>query len=894
MNRIIITLCIGLGFLCFKTSAQKVVLEGKVSDSINNPLELANVIAINKNSGAMASYGITDEQGRYKLNLDRDSLYILRASYLGFETWEASFKASNNAKKDIALKASENQLDGVTVVEDFPVTISGDTITYNTDSFTTGKEKKLEDVLEELPGFEIDDEGQIKVQGKDVSKVLVEGKEFFDGDTKMATKNIPANAVDKVQVLRDFNEIGPLSGVNDSDALALNIKLKDGKKNLWFGDISTGLGPEERYLAHPNIFYYSPKFNVNFIGDLNNIGEQAFTLQDYFRFNGGLSSLTKRSGSSLNLSNDEVGLSLLQNNRAQNIDSKLAALNFNYNPNKKISFSGFGIVTGVDTKLSSISQRTYIRQEGDNNELLTSDIKQKNTSGLLKLSTTYTPNAKWHVNYDAFVKNSDINDNNLLNSNFATFSNTINSTRTREPFSIQQVLNAFYANNDKNIFSLESNHLYKRQRPNYGLLTEQTPFMGSLSLNGESPFDLFQDKEIFTNSFDLEFNYYRVLNETNHISFKSGISLNNQSLNSELTELVDSNRETVGSNGEYVNDTEFNFQDIYFGLGYRVKFGKLTVSPGLNLHNYRIDNTQQNEITELDKVLLLPGLNSRYAFNSTQSLQFRYAVEAQFPDIQNLVAARELRGYNSLFTGNRNLKNEWYHNASLNYSNFSMFNFTTIYGGITYQKRYESIGNTVNFIGLDRISSPINLDTPNENFSLFGTFEKRFPLWKTKLESRLSLNKFNTVVDNVANFNQSFNQTYKLAFETRFREAPNAEVGFKKQLNKYSSLDIANTFITNSPYANIEAFFLKGFAITADYEYNDYKNRDGGVSSTYDFFNAALYYQKENSKWEFKISGMNLLNTTTIRQDSFSNNLISTLEYAVQPRYFLASIKYEL
>lgn len=894
MNRIIKSLCIGLGFLCYNVNAQKVTLEGKVSDSINNPLELANVIAIKESNGAIASYGITDEKGRYKLNLDKDSLYLLRASYLGFETWEEQFKASGDLKKDIVLSASPNQLDGVTVVEDFPVTISGDTITYNTDSFTTGKEKKLEDVLEELPGFEINDEGQIKVQGKDVSKVLVEGKEFFDGDTKMATKNIPANAVDKVQVLRDFNEIGPLSGVNDSDALALNIKLKDGKKNLWFGDVSAGVGPEDRYLAHPNIFYYSPKFNVNFIGDLNNIGEQAFTLQDYFRFSGGLSSLARRSGSSLNLSSDEIGLSLLQNNRARNIDSKLAALNFNYNPSKKISFSGFGIVTGIDTKLSSISQRTYIREDGNNNELLTSDIEQKNTSGLFKFSTTYTPNAKLHVNYEAFVKNSDINDENQLNSTFSTFSNEIRSTRTREPFSVQQVLNAFYANNDKNIYSLESNYLYKRQRPNYGLLTEQAPFPGSLTLNGNSPFDLFQDKEIFTNTFDVEFNYYRVLNETNHISFRSGISLNNQSLTSELTELVDTTRASVGSDNEYVNDAEFNFQDIYFGLGYRVKFGKLTVSPRLTLHNYAIDNTQQNEVTDLNKILLLPSLNSRYAFNSTQSLQFRYAVEAQFPDIQNLVAAREVRGYNSLFTGNRNLKNEWYHNASLNYSNFSMFNFTTIYGGLSYQKRYESIGNTVNFIGLDRVSSPINLDTPNENFSVFGTFEKRFPYWKTKLESRLSYNKFNTVVNGSTDFNESFNQTYKLAFETRFKEAPNAEIGFKKQLNKYSSAAIENTFITNSPYANIEAYFLKGFAITADYEYNDYKNRDGGVNSTFDFFNAALYYQKEDSKWEFKISGMNLLNTTTIRQDSFSNNLISTLEYAVQPRYFLASIKYEL
>lgn len=894
MNRIIISLCIGLGLLCHKINAQKIVLQGKVLDSVRNPLELANVIAISKSSGAIASYGITDEQGRYKLSLSKDSLYVLRASYLGFETWEEQFNAINDFEKNIVLVGLLNQLDGVTVVEDFPITISGDTITYNTDSFTTGKEKKLEDVLEELPGFEINDEGQVKVQGKDIGKVLVEGKEFFNGDTKMAIKNIPANAVDKVQVLRNYNEVGPLSGVNDGNALALNIKLKDGKKNLWFGDISAGLGPEKRYLAHSNVFYYSPKFNVNFIGDLNNIGEQAFTLQDYFKFNGGLSSLMSRSGSSINLSNDEIGLSLLRNNRAENIDANLAALNFNYNPNNRISFSGFGIVTGIDTRLSSISQRTYIREEGDNNELLTSGIEQKNTSGLFKFSTTYKPNVKLHVNYEAFVKNSDITDENQLNSNFINFNNTILSTKTREPFSVQQVLNAFYANSDKNIFSLESNYLYKQQRPNYGLLATLMPFSGSVPLNGEAPVDLFQNKVIFTNTFDAVINYYRVLNETNHISVKSGISSSNQGLTSELTELVDGRRETVGANGAYANDTEFNFQDIYFGLGYRMKFGKLTISPNLNLHNYTINNKQQNEIVEFTKVLLLPSLNSKYEFNSSQSLQFKYSVEAQFPDIQNLVAASELRGYNNIFTGNRNLKNEWFHNASLNYSNFNMFNFTTIYGGLTYQKRYESIGNEVNFIGLDRISSPVNLDTPNENVSTFATLEKRFPYWKTKLDMRLTYNKFNTIINGDDNFNQSFNRTYKLAFETRFKEAPNTEIGFKKQLNTYSSAATETTFITNSPYANVEAYFLKGFSVTADYEYNDYKNKSGGVRSEYDFFNAALYYQKEASKWEFKVSGMNLLNTSTIRQDSFSNNLISTIEYSVQPRYFLASVKYEL
>ncbi len=894
MNRISKILLVGLVFFCFQSKAQKVILEGQVLDSVQAPLELANVIAINKKSGAIASYGITDVEGRYRLNLKKDSLYTLRASYLGFETWEEEFLAKGDQSKTIVLKSSTNELDGVTVVEDFPVTISGDTITYKADAFTTGKEKKLENVLEELPGFEITDEGQVKVQGKEVSKVLVEGKEFFDGDTKMATKNIPANAVDKVQVLRDYNEIGPLGAVNDSDALALNIKLKDGKKNLWFGDVSSGLGPQGRYIAHPNIFYYSPKLNINFIGDANNIGEQAFTLQDYFRFNGGFSSLAQRSGTSLNLSGDDIGLSLLQNNRARNIDSKLAALNFNYNPNKRFSFSGFGILSGVETNLSSLSQRTYIRDEGNNMEELESGILQKNSSLLLKLSSKYTPNAKWYLSYDGFIKQADIEDRSQLTSDFVNFSNEISALNTRDPFSIQQTLNAFFAKDDNNIFSFESNYLYKLQRPNFDLLTTQRPFVDNVSLVGEAPFNLFQNKEVGTNRFDAEMNYYKVLNKTNHVSFKTGIGLNNQKLNSAVSEIINGNSIGLGTENDYINDATFKFLDFYFGLGYRVKWGKLTMGPKLNLHTYDLKNTNFTETSTLKKTLLLPSLNSRYEFNSSKSIQLNYSIEAEFSDIQNLAQAFQLSGYNSLFRGNPNLENAWYHNASLNFMNFSMFTFTNIYGGLTYQKKYDDIGTDLNFLGLDRVSSPVNLDAPNEVVTIFGNYERRFPYWKGAFETRVTFNRFNTIINGIGDFNRSINQQYKLALETRFKEAPNVEVGFEKIYNDYSSTNVKSSFVTNSPFINAEAYFLKGFSVTAEYQYNNYKNKAGTVNSTYDFLNAALYYQKEDSKWEFKISGLNLLNTTSIRQDGFSNNLISTLTYNVQPRYFMASIKYEL
>lgn len=887
-------LCGAAVFFCLFLNAQKITVSGKVTDTTNAPLELANVIALNKQTNTMASYGITDSEGRYQLRLETDSLYILKVSFLGYGTFEEEFRVTSDFIKDISLQAEPNQLEGVELVEEFPITVSGDTITYNADSFTTGKEKKLENVLEELPGFEITDEGEVKVQGKKVEKVLVEGKEFFDGDTKMATKNIPANAVDKVQVLRDFNEIAPLDGVADNDALALNIKLKDGNKNLWFGDITAGAGPQDRFLGHTNLFYYSPKTSLNFIGDLNNIGAQAFTLQDYFRFNGGLANLGKRSGSTLNLSGDDIGLSLLQNNSARNIETKLAALNFNHTPSKKWKFSGFGIFSDVETDISSQTNRTYIRETGDNQELLNAGTLQKNTSSLLKLSSKYTPNANWHLTYDGFLKGARIQDRNNLFSEFESFNNTIVANDIRRPFSIEQSLSAFFAQNGRNIYSIETNYLYKQQLLDYDLLSDQQPFVGTIPLEFSEPYNLFQEQQIFTNQLDTEINYYRVLNNTNHINVKWGTSLNGQRLGSSLVQGFEDGSEMELAQRQFTNAARFDFWDVYMGLSYRAKFGKLTLSPGLNFHIYDTENTQFDQDFKLDKTLLLPKLRAKYEFNNTQSIRFDYSGQAEFADIRNLAQATLVSGYNSLFRGNPELRNAWYHNLSLNYFNFSMFSFTNINGGLTYQKRFQDIINTAQFIGLDRESTPINIDNPNETLSLFGNYERRFPYWKGRFEAKVTYSNFNNQIDGQANFNRSLTQNYKLSLETRFKEAPNVELGFEKIWNDYTSLNIDNSFETNRPFASLEAYFLKHFAVTVDYEYNEYKNQAGGISSYYDFLNAALFFEKEDSPWEIKFSGLNLLNTASIRQDAFSENLISTFEYFVQPRYFLLSVKYSL
>ncbi|WP_297337641.1 carboxypeptidase-like regulatory domain-containing protein, partial [Algoriphagus sp.] len=368
-------------------------LIGQVLDSLNQPIAYANVVVINQSTQKIGGFGITNEEGRFKVTLTSGPEYLLRVSFVGYQQFERVISTwDSETPLQVILSKSDIELGLVEVVSEMPVTMKGDTLTYKTEAFTTGNERKLEDVLEKLPGFQIDDNGEVKVQGKKVDKVLVDGKPFFDGDTKLATQNLPANAVDRIQVLKNFNEIAPIRGLDNNETLALNVQLKEGKKNMVFGDITAGAGPQRRYLTHTNAFYYAPKLNLNLIAGANNVGEQPFTLQDYFRFSGGMAGLGGRTGSSLRLSGDDLGIPLATRSNAASLETSLGAFNFNFNPSNNWRHSGFLIGSSSDNTLGSTSLRTYLNAGENNQELLNSASRIENKSGVLKYALTFTPN----------------------------------------------------------------------------------------------------------------------------------------------------------------------------------------------------------------------------------------------------------------------------------------------------------------------------------------------------------------------------------------------------------------------------------------------------------------------------------------------------------------------
>lgn len=900
-------LFIAVAFLVTSLATSQVKLEGVVRDSIGNPLELANVIAINQATQKLDSYGITSEDGEYRISLKKNTTYKIQVSYVGMKTEQAEITVQeSNVNKDFVLYY-DNALDEVELVYEMPVTIKGDTITYNADSFNKGTERELGDVLENLPGVEINDDGQIEVEGNVVSKLMVEGKDFFDGDTKLAVENIPSNAVDKVEVLKNYSEISQLSGVtNNQDNIAINIKLKEGKKNFWFGNVTAGGGASNQeglYLFQPKLFYYSPTYSINTIVDLNNIGEVAFSRQDYFNFTGGFRAPSRSSGTNIDLGTNNLGFLTMQNNRAKDIETKFGAANFSWSPNKSLDLSGFAIFSNNKTEMQENREVTYTDSDlGIPDESTESNTLQRSDLGMLKLSAVYKPNTNNQLDYDVLGR---ISKESQEQSFFSSVNGNIDELESSSPYSINQNLNYYYTLNDSNIFALEVQHLFQDEDPFYNAIIEdKEDYEGTannLGLEGaQLDYNLEQDKRLKSNQMDAKLDYWNVLNNKSDINLTLGTILSTQQFNSEIFQFLDDDTKydptpTI-NDGLDTNDIKYNFTDLYLGLHYRLKSGIFTFTPGVSAHAYTAKNTQYGTTTTDNFFRLLPDFNMLMELKQSERIIFDYSMETQFTDVSNFAKGLVLNSYSSLFSGSPDLESALSHNLRLSYFSFNMFNYTNVRASLNYSKSIDNIRTISTFEpgSVVRVSTPFNSSFADESASANARFQRLFGKIRASLGGNLSYSKFNQYVQDERSVSESFSQSYNAELRTNFKTAPNIELGYKYSVQDNNLGDSSTKYFTKSPSVEIDALILKSFTLKSDYSYNNYSDEDHTIN-TYEFLNASLSYKKnEDSKFEYEIKATNLFNTKSQNNTNTSTVSVSATEYYIQPLYVSFRLRYEL
>ncbi len=875
--------------------SQEITFYGVVRDSLENPLNNASLVAIDQETKSLDAYTITKEDGVFSLKLKKQKTYKIQVSALGLQTVNDILTTlEEDVLKEYILRA-DIQLDEVVVK--MPVVVRGDTLIYDADSFKNGSERKLEDILDKLPGVEINENGQIEVEGKVVNKLMVNGKDFFEGDTKIATKNIPSSTVDKIQVLRNYGEVGQLQSVrNNQDNIAINIKLKSGDEQFWFGNVTLGGGnaPDETlYLFQPKLFYYSPKYTINFIGDFNNTGEVALTPRDIRGFTGGFRSPSSQSGTNINLGDNSLNFLTNQRN-ALRVENKLATTNFNYSPNDKVDFTGFLIFSSSlveareDRFINYIDAGIQIPDETTNQT-----NNERSNQALLKLNASYKPNFNNQLDYDLFVRGADDSQNQNV------FSSVIGNTVQAEevtPFSINQNLNYYFTLNEDNIFAFEGQHLIKNENPFYNAILvntgETNPFYPTATALGLDPsfsdFNLGQNRTIFSNQLDAKMDYYHIINQKSNLNLTVGSIVSHQAFDSSifqfLSDVTTFNPTPLFNEGLSNNDVQYNFRDFYLGAHYRFRSGIFTFTPGFSVHAYGNKNEQFNVVIEDNFIRLLPDFEARIQLKKSESITLNYRMQNQFTDVTRLAKGLVLNNYNSIQYGAPDLQNALSHNVSLLYSSFNLFNYTNVFARLSYNNNIDQIRSLTNFESIIRTSTFFNSSFADENFNAFGRLQRTFGRVRASLNSAFNYSKINQFVQGRPSLNTGFTQTYTPEIRTNFKVAPNVRLRYSHSIINNNQGDRETQFIVKSPSIEFDAYILEKITFLSEYSYT--QQDIGNEKQSFQSWDTSVSYRKnKDSKWEFQLKATNILNIENQVRNSANNvSVFSTLTF-IQPRY---------
>lgn len=472
--------------------SQTHTITGVVSDSINIPLESANIIAKPLQDNALLKFAIADNKGRYRLELENTLQYEVTASYIGFVEEVLNVEPNSSMMShNFKLKSTGQQLKEIIIKHEYkPIVVKKDTLTFDVKAFANGNERKMKEVLEKLPGVEVDKKGNVTVQGKKVTKMLVEGKSFFGGGSKLAVENIPADALDKIEVIDHFNQVGFMKQVSDSDDLAMNVKLKKDKKKFIFGDVEAGVGNNEFNLAHAGLFYYSPKTNVSFICDMNNIGRSTFTFEDLMRFDGGISSFLSGRKSLTNLysfANDNTDV--VQNK------SQFGALNFSVDASNIWTISGYGIFSKILMVSKTESTNEYLQNSSINFENKLQNNDNRSVLGIGNLKFDYSPNKneKWY--YNAQIQSSTNDLNNTINSITNTNNDTFKTISEADNVSVKQYIEWHKSYTTKHTTTFVVNQAYENNTPQNQWFTNQPFLQGLLPLQNDANYTIEQVKK---------------------------------------------------------------------------------------------------------------------------------------------------------------------------------------------------------------------------------------------------------------------------------------------------------------------------------------------------------------------------------------------------------------
>ncbi|WP_287566929.1 TonB-dependent receptor [Parabacteroides sp.] len=254
-----------------------------VEQGSDTPIEQATVRLLNVKDSAMVRGVVSTRNGSFTLKNVKKGSYLLHITFIGYDPLYQPLQITGKKNPvnvgKLELSDGAIELGEAVVIGKAPeVTVRNDTVEYNADSYKVTEGSVLEDLLKKMPGVEVDSEGKITVNGKEVKKVMVDGKEFFSDDPKVASKNLPAKMIDKLQVLDKKSDMAQMTGFDDGEEeTVINLTVKPGMKQGWFGNAYGGYGSKDRYEGNAMVNRFVNNDQITFMGGANNTNNMGFS-----------------------------------------------------------------------------------------------------------------------------------------------------------------------------------------------------------------------------------------------------------------------------------------------------------------------------------------------------------------------------------------------------------------------------------------------------------------------------------------------------------------------------------------------------------------------------------------------------------------------------------------
>jgi hypothetical protein len=675
--------------------------------------------------------------------------------------------------------------------------------------------------------------------------------------------------------------------VSDSEDLAMNVKLKEDKKRFVFGDVEAGIGNNKFYLAHAGLFYYSPKTNVSFIGDMNDIGKSTITFEDLLRFDGGVSSFLsgRKSLSSLySFTNDNTDV--VQNK------SQFGALNFSIEASPKLTVSGYGILSKVFMASKTETSNEYLQNNSVSFENKLQNSNNHSTLGIGNVKLDYSPNKKEKWYYNAQYQSSTNDFNSTINSITNLNASLFQTISKADNVSVKQYVEWHKSYNEHHTTTFVVNQAYEKNTPQNHWFTNQPFLSGLLPLQTDDNITIEQIRKIKSNSVDVLFKHYWIINNFNHLYTIAGNNYGHSNFDTSEKQLLTNGSINDFSSAGFGNNVTYSLNDAYLGLEYKFKIGKWTNKPGLYVHWYELKTNQIDNAYSLSKTLLQPQWNSDYEFNKSESLNFTYRLSNGFPEVSQLANRFTLQSYNSVFKGNALLENEQYHSASLRYSKMNMYRGIIWNGMIGFNKKVKTTRNKIEINGINQYNTPVLTDDPETNYRVNGSVSKKIYRFNLKLNANLGWFNYVQTLNTVTTTNNRNNQDIGITFKTAYKKWPDISVGYTKGYSQFNGLTKSN-FESDEFNADFEATFLKYWVYKIDYQ--NLRNTNGNNQNNFfETANTSLRYQRKNNPFGFEFSINNLFDIKVKNDYSFSDYIISQSATYILPRVFLFSVSYKL